>query len=265
MALTLDLSGHVAVVTGSTSGIGLGIATSLAMAGAKVALNSHLDRPEDHEMAADLAEKAGVEVIYVQADMSNGAACASLIEQASAKLGTVDILVNNAGIQYVAPIEEFPVAKWDAIIAINLASAFHTIRAAVPGMKEKKWGRIINIASAHGLTASPYKSAYVSAKHGLVGLSKTIALELAEHGGTCNAICPGYVLTPLVEGQIPDQMKAHNMSREGVIRHVMLERQPTKEFVTVDELGALSVLLASDMGAQITGAALPVDGGWTAM
>lgn len=265
MALTLDLSGHVAVVTGSTSGIGLGIATSLAMAGAKVALNSHLDREEDHQIAADLAEKSGVEVIYIQADMSNGEACASLIEQASEKLGTVDILVNNAGIQYVAPVEDFPVAKWDAIMAINLSSAFHTIRAAVPGMKEKGWGRIINIASAHGLTASPYKSAYVSAKHGLVGLTKTIALELAELGGTCNAICPGYVLTPLVEGQIPDQMKAHNMSRDDVIKNVMLERQPTKEFVTVEQMGAFAVFLASDAGSQITGAALPADGGWTAM
>lgn len=265
MALTLDLSGHVAVVTGSTSGIGLGIATSLAMAGAKVALNSHLDREEDYQIAAELAAKAGVEVVYIQADMSNGEACVSLIEQASEKLGTVDILVNNAGIQYVAPVEEFPVAKWDAIIAINLSSAFHTIRAAVPGMKEKGWGRIINIASAHGLTASPYKSAYVSAKHGLVGLTKTIALELAELGGTCNAICPGYVLTPLVEGQIPDQMKAHNMSREDVIKNVMLERQPTKEFVTVEQMGAFAVFLASDAGSQITGAALPADGGWTAM
>lgn len=265
MALTLDLTGHVAVVTGSTSGIGLGIATSLAQAGAKVALNSHLNRDEDHQIAADLAKEAGVEVIYIQADMSDGEACVSLIEQATQKLGTVDILVNNAGIQYVAPIEEFPVAKWDAIMAINLSSAFHTIRAAVPGMKEKGWGRIINIASAHGLTASPYKSAYVSAKHGLLGLTKTVALELAELGGTCNAICPGYVLTPLVEGQIPDQMKAHNMSRDDVIKNVMLDRQPTKDFVTVEQMGAFTVFLASDAGSQITGAALPADGGWTAM
>ena len=265
MALTLDLSGHVAVVTGSTSGIGLGVATSLAKAGAKVALNSHLDRDEDYKIAEDLAAETGAEVIYVQADMSNGEDCVKLIETAAEKLGTVDILVNNAGIQYVAPVEDFPVSKWDAIIAINLSSAFHTIRAAVPGMKEKKWGRIINIASAHGLTASPYKSAYVSAKHGLVGLTKTIALELAECGGTCNAICPGYVLTPLVEGQIPDQMKAHSMSREDVIKTVMLDRQPTKEFVTVEQMGTFAVFLASDMGAQITGAALPADGGWTAM
>ncbi len=265
MALTLDLSGHVAVVTGSTSGIGLGIATSLAEAGAKVALNSHLDREEDHQIASDLAKKAGVEVVYIQADMSSAEACVSLIEQASEKLGTVDILVNNAGIQYVAPIEDFPVSKWDAIMAINLSSAFHTIRAAVPGMKEKGWGRIVNIASAHGLTASPYKSAYVSAKHGLLGLTKTVALELAELGATCNAICPGYVLTPLVEGQIPDQMKAHNMSREDVIKNVMLDRQPTKEFVTVEQMGAFTVFLASDAGSQITGAALTADGGWTAM
>lgn len=265
MALNLDLSGHTAVVTGSTSGIGLGVATSLAEAGAKVALNSHLDREEDYQIARDLADRTGVEVEYIQANMSKGEECVALVEKASEKLGTVDILVNNAGIQYVAPVEDFPVSKWDAILAINLSSAFHTIRAAVPGMKEKKWGRIINIASAHGLTASPYKSAYVSAKHGLVGLTKTIALELAEVGGTCNAICPGYVLTPLVEGQIPDQMKAHNMSREDVIRNVMLDRQPTKEFVTVKQMGTFTVFLASDMGAQITGAALPADGGWTAM
>ncbi|MEM1286565.1 MAG: 3-hydroxybutyrate dehydrogenase [Pseudomonadota bacterium] len=265
MPLTLDLSGHTAVVTGSTSGIGLGVATSLAEAGAKVALNSHLDREEDYQIAKDLAAKTGVEVEYIQADMSKGEECVALVETAAEKLGTVDILVNNAGIQYVAPVEDFPVSKWDAIMAINLSSAFHTIRAAVPGMKEQKWGRIINIASAHGLTASPYKSAYVSAKHGLVGLTKTIALELAEVGGTCNAICPGYVLTPLVEGQIPDQMKAHNMSREDVIRNVMLDRQPTKEFVTVEQMGTFTVFLASDMGAQITGSALPADGGWTAM
>ncbi|MEM6712590.1 MAG: 3-hydroxybutyrate dehydrogenase [Pseudomonadota bacterium] len=265
MALELDVSGHVAVVTGSTSGIGLGVAKSLAQAGAKVVLNSHLDREEDHQIAKDLAEETGTEVIYVKADMSSGEECVSLVETAAEKLGTVDILVNNAGIQYVAPVEDFPVSKWDAIIAINLTSAFHTIRAAVPGMKAQKWGRIINIASAHGLTASPYKSAYVSAKHGIVGLTKTIALELAEVGGTCNAICPGYVLTPLVEGQIPDQMKAHNMSREDVIKNVMLERQPTKDFVTVEQMGTFAAFLASDYGAQITGAALPADGGWTAM
>ncbi|MEM6382211.1 MAG: 3-hydroxybutyrate dehydrogenase [Pseudomonadota bacterium] len=265
MALELDLSGHVAVVTGSTSGIGLGVAEAMAKAGAKVALNSHLDRDEDYAIAKDLADKTGVEVEYIQADMSKGDDCVALVEKATEKLGTVDILVNNAGIQYVAPVEDFPPAKWDAIIAINLTSAFHTIRAAVPGMKEKKWGRIINIASAHGLTASPYKSAYVSAKHGIVGLTKTIALELAECGGTCNAICPGYVLTPLIEGQIPDQMKAHNMSREDVIKNVMLDRQPTKEFVTIEQMGTFAVFLASDMGAQITGSALPADGGWTAM
>ena len=265
MALHLDLSGRVAVVTGSTSGIGLGVARALAQAGAKVALNSHLDREEDHALARDLAAETGVEATYIQADMSKGEDCVALVERAAEALGPVDILVNNAGIQYVAPVEDFPPAKWDAILAINLSSAFHTIRAAVPGMKARRWGRIINIASAHGLTASPYKSAYVAAKHGLVGLTKTIALELAECGGTCNAICPGYVLTPLVEGQIPDQMKAHGMSREEVIRKVMLERQPTKEFVTVEQMGAFAVFLASDMGAQITGAALTADGGWTAM
>ncbi|PLX38553.1 MAG: 3-hydroxybutyrate dehydrogenase [Hyphomicrobiales bacterium] len=257
--------GKTAVITGSTSGIGLGIAEALAAAGCNVVLNSFTDSAEDHALAERLAAQHGVGAHYVSADMSDAEACAGLIETAAGKFGAVDILVNNAGIQYVAPVEDFPVGKWDAVLAINLSSAFHTIRAAVPGMKAAGWGRIVNIASAHGLTASPFKAAYVAAKHGMVGLTKTVALELAEKGITCNAICPGYVMTPLVEKQIPDQMKAHGMDRDTVIREVMLERQPTKEFVDVAELGALTVFLCGDGARQMTGTTLSVDGGWTAL
>ena len=259
------LANQVAVVTGSNSGIGLGIAEALAAAGASVALNSFTDRDEDHKLAEDMAARTGSKVIYVKADMSKGDECAALVEKAAAELGTVSILVNNAGIQHVAPVEDFPVDKWNAILAINLSSAFHTIRTAVPGMKANGFGRIINVASAHGLTASPFKSAYVSAKHGVVGLTKTVALELAQEKVTCNAICPGYVLTPLVEAQIPDQMKTHNMGREEVIKKVMLERQPSREFATVEQLGGTTVFLCSDAAAQITGTTISVDGGWTAM
>ncbi|MCL4128778.1 UNVERIFIED_CONTAM: hypothetical protein GTU68_058617 [Idotea baltica] len=233
----------------------------MAKAGANVVLNSFTDRDEDHALAAEIAENFGVEATYVAADMSKGDECRRLVVAA----GGCDILINNAGIQHVAPIEEFPAAKWDAIIAINLSSAFHTTAAAVTGMREKGWGRIINIASAHGLTASPYKSAYIAAKHGIVGLSKTVALETAQDPITCNAICPGYVLTPLVEAQIPDTMKEYNMSREDVIKNVMLQRQPSKEFATVEQLGGTAVFLASDAAAQITGTTISVDGGWTAL
>jgi 3-hydroxybutyrate dehydrogenase len=255
------LSGKTAIITGSTSGIGLGIAHELARSGVDIVLNSFTDTDEDHKLAKDLAKEHGVKVRYISADMSKGAQCRALIEKA----GGCDILVNNAGIQHVAPIDEFPVEKWDAIIAINLTSSFHTIAAALPGMRDKGWGRIVNIASAHGLRASPFKSAYVSAKHGIVGLTKTVALEVAGKGVTCNAICPGYVLTPLVEAQIPDQMKAHNMDRETVIREVMLDRQPSREFATVEEIGGTTVFLCSDAAAQITGTTISVDGGWTAM
>ena len=254
-----------AVVTGSNSGIGLAIAEALAGAGCNVVLNSFTDRPEDHALAERLAAEHGVKAVYVAADMSKGEDCARLIEAAGEAFGAPAILVNNAGIQHVARIDEFPVEKWDAIIAINLSSAFRTIRAAVPGMRAAGWGRIVNIASAHGLTASPFKSAYIAAKHGIVGLSKTVALELAEEGVTCNAICPGYVLTPLVEGQIADQMKVHDMSRDAVVRDVMLQRQPTKQFVRVEDIGAMTVFLCSDAAAQITGTTLSVDGGWTAL
>ena len=259
------LKGKNAVVTGSTSGIGLGAAEALAGAGCNVVINSFTDSADDHAIAERIAADHGVTAKYVSADMSDGAACVRLIEDAKSALGSVDILVNNAGIQYVAPIEEFPPEKWDAILAINLTSSFHTIRAAVPGMKAAGWGRIVNIASAHGLTASPFKSAYVSAKHGMLGLTKTVALELAETGVTCNAVCPGYVMTPLVEKQIPEQMAAHNMSREDVIRHVLLERQPTKQFATVEEMGGTVVFLCSASANQITGTSISVDGGWTAL
>ena len=257
----MSLSGKTAIVTGSNSGIGLGSARELARAGADVVLNSFTDRDEDHKLAEDMAKEFGVKVRYIKADMSKGEECRSLVEQA----GGCDILVNNAGIQFVSPIEEFPVEKWNAIIAINLSSSFHTIAAALPGMREKGWGRIVNIASAHGLTASPFKSAYIAAKHGVVGLTKTVALEAAGKGVTCNAICPGYVLTPLVEAQIPEQMKVHNMDRETVIREVMLDRQPSRQFATVEEIGGTAVFLCSDAAAQITGTTISVDGGWTAM
>ncbi len=261
MAITQDLGGKTAVITGSNSGIGLGIARELARAGADVVLNSFTDRDEDHALAADLAAEFGVSARYVRADMSKGDDCRALIAAA----GACDILVNNAGIQHVAPIDTFPVEKWDAIIAINLSSAFHTTAAALPMMRKAGWGRIINIASAHGLTASPYKSAYIAAKHGIVGLTKTTALETAEEAITANSICPGYVLTPLVEAQIPDQMKTHGMDRDTVVREVMLARQPSKEFATVEQMGGTAVFLCSDAAAQITGTTISVDGGWTAL
>ena len=224
-------------------------------------LNSFTDREEDHALAAEIAKVCGVEAKYVQADMSKAEDCRRLVVEA----GGCDILVNNAGIQHVAPVQDFPTEKWDAIIAINLTSAFHTTAAAVTGMRERGYGRIINIASAHGLTASPYKSAYVAAKHGIIGLTKTIGLETARDPITCNAICPGYVLTPLVEAQIPDTMKEYDMSREDVIEQVMLQRQPSKEFATVEQLGGTAVYLCSDAAAQVTGTSISVDGGWTAL
>lgn len=255
------LGGKTAVVTGSNSGIGLGIAHRLAMAGADIVLNSFTDRDEDHALAESLARDHGVTVRYIKADMSKGDECRALIERA----GRCDILVNNAGIQHVAPIPDFPVEKWDAIIAINLTSAFHTTAAALPMMRTAGWGRIVNVASAHGLTASAFKSAYVAAKHGIVGFTKVTALETAKEAITCNAVCPGYVLTPLVEAQIPDTMKEYGMNREEVIQKVMLERQPSKEFVTVEQLGDTTAFLCSDAAAQITGTAISVDGGWTAL
>jgi len=257
----MSLKGKTAVVTGSNSGIGLGVARALAGAGADVVLNSFTDRPEDHALAEALGAEFGVSARYVRADLSKAEEARGLIEAA----GRCDILVNNAGIQHVAPVDQFPAERWDAIIAINLSSAFHTTAVALPMMRKAGWGRIVNIDSAHGLTASPFKSAYVAAKHGVVGLTKTVALETAEEAITCNAICPGYVLTPLVEAQIPDQMKVHGMDRETVIREVMLTRQPSKQFATVEQLGGTTVFLCSDAAAQITGTTISVDGGWTAL
>ncbi len=258
------LKDKVAIITGSTSGIGLGIATGLAKAGCKVVMNGFGDPEQIEKTRAELAETHGVQVLYSGADMTKPDEIEAMVDLTKAEFGGVDIIVNNAGIQHVSPVDEFPVEKWDAIIAINLTSAFHTIRLAVPLMKKKGWGRIVNIASAHGLIASPFKSAYVSAKHGMLGLTKTVALEVAEQGITCNAICPGYVMTPLVEGQIDDTAKARGIDRESVVRDVLLAEQWTKRFVTVEELAGLTVFLCGEAGASITGTALPVDGGWTA-
>ena len=258
------LVGKVALVTGSTSGIGLGIARALAAAGANVVLNG-FGAAEEITTAKDAIEADhGVRALYSAADMTSPDAIAEMITATLSGLGRLDILVNNAGIQHVAPLDQFPVAKWDRILAINLSSAFHTIRLALPAMRKQGFGRIINIASAHALVASPFKAAYVAAKHGIVGLTKVAALETAEEGITCNAICPGYVYTPLVEAQIDGQAKAHGISRDQVIRDVLLAQQPNKRFATVEEIGALTVFLASDAAASITGTALPVDGGWTA-
>ena len=257
----MTLTGKTAVITGSNSGIGLGIARALAAAGADVVLNSFTDRAEDHALAESLGAEFGVKARYIAADLSQATAARALISGA----GACDILVNNAGVQHVAAVEEFPTERWDAIIAINLSSAFHTTAMALPMMRAAGWGRVINIASAHGLTASPYKSAYIAAKHGIVGLTKTIALETAGQQITANAICPGYVLTPLVEAQIPDQMKSHGMDRETVIREVMLARQPSRQFATVDQMGGTVVFLCSGAADQITGTAISVDGGWTAL
>ena len=261
----MSLSGKCAIVTGSNSGIGLGIAEELARLGASVALNSFTDSDEDHALAERIASETGSKVIYLKGDMSDADDCRAWVEKSADALGQVDILVNNAGIQHVAGVDVFPTAKWDAVLAINLSSAFHTTAAALPLMRKQGWGRVVNIASAHGLTASPYKSAYVAAKHGVVGLSKVVALETAQEPITCNAICPGYVLTPLVEAQIPDTMKEYGMDRETVIKDVMLQRQPSKEFATVEQLGGTVAFLCSDAAAQITGTTLSVDGGWTAI
>jgi len=259
-----SLKDKVSLITGSTSGIGLGIARALAGAGSAVILNG-FGKPEEIEAEqAAIKKDFGVRVAYSPADMSDPSAIEGMVKTALKNFGRIDILVNNAGIQHVAPLHEFAVAKWDAILAINLSSAFHTTRLALPSMLAGKWGRIINIASAHGLVGSAYKSAYVAAKHGMLGLTKVTALETAESGITCNAICPGYVYTPLVEAQIEGQAKAHMIPREQVIREVLLAQQPNKRFATVDELGAFAVFLASDAAASITGASIAVDGGWTA-
>ncbi len=258
------LKGKTALVTGSTSGIGLGIAEMFAAAGANIVLNG-LGRADDIEaLRARLARDHRVEVRHDPADMTRPDTIEAMMKKAIGEFGTVDVLVNNAGIQHVAPIDEFPVERWNAIIAINLVASFHTIRLALPGMKQRKWGRVINIASAHALVASPYKSAYVAAKHGVAGLTKSVALEVAEQGITVNAICPGYVLTPLVEKQIPDTARARGITEEQVVKDVLLAAQSTKQFVTVGQVASLARYLASDDAASITGAILSVDGGWTA-
>jgi 3-hydroxybutyrate dehydrogenase len=258
------LKGKVAVVTGSTSGIGLAYARAFAGAGANIVLNG-MGAPADVEKERSTVESDfGVKAVYSPADMAKPSEIAELITLTEKTFGSVDVLVNNAGVQHVAPIEEFPVDKWNAIIGINLSSAFHAIRAAVPGMKRRGWGRIITTASAHSLVASPFKSAYVAAKHGIVGLTKTVALELARSKITCNCISPGYVWTPLVEKQIPNTMKARNIDRDQVINDVLLAAQPTKEFVTVEQVASLALFLCSQDAAQITGANLSIDGGWTA-
>ena len=259
-----ELAGRSAIITGSTSGIGLGIAKAFAGAGMNVMLNGFGASKEIETTQRKIEQDFGVKVAYCGADMSKPDEIDDMVMQARQSFGQVDVLVNNAGIQHVEPIETFPTTKWDAIIAINLSSAFHGIQAVVTGMKERKWGRIINVASAHALVASPFKSAYVAAKHGLLGLTKTVALETAEFGITVNAICPGYVLTPLVQKQIPETAKARGITEEEVIRDVLLHAQPTKQFVTTEEIGALAAFLCTGGAASITGAALPVEGGWTA-
>jgi 3-hydroxybutyrate dehydrogenase len=258
------LKGKSALVTGSTSGIGLAIARALAEQGANITINGFGDKDAVEKERNGIEKDFGVEALYSPADMTKPAEIAAMVQTSQQRFGSVDVLVNNAGIQYVAPIEEFPIEKWDQIIAINLSAAFHAMRAAVPGMKARKWGRIISTASAHSLVASPFKSAYVTAKHGLAGLTKTVALETATFGITVNCISPGYVWTPLVEKQIPETMKARNMTAEQVKRDVLLAAQPTKEFVTVDEVASLAAYLCTDAARAITGANLSIDGGWTA-
>ena len=260
----VDLSGKAAVVTGSTSGIGLAIARGMAKAGANVVINGFGDAADIEKERAAIESEFKVKAVYSAADMTKPKEIADMVALGASSFGSVDVLVNNAGIQFVSPIEDFPIEKWDAIIAINLSSAFHGIRAAVPHMKKKGWGRIINTASAHSLVASPFKAAYVAAKHGIAGLTKTVALEVATNKITCNCISPGYVWTPLVEKQIPDTMKARNMTKEQVINDVLLAAQPTKQFVTVDQVAALALYLCGDDASQITGANLSMDGGWTA-
>ena len=258
------LKGKTALVTGSTSGIGLGIARAFAQEGANVILNGFGDADEIGALCKSIATEHGVKVSFDGADLSKQAEIEAMMRKAIGQFGSIDILVNNAGIQFVAPVDEFPVDKWNAIIALNLTASFHTIRLALPPMKAKNWGRVINIASAHALVASPFKSAYVAAKHGIAGLTKTVALEVAEHGITVNAICPGYVWTPLVQKQIPDTAKARGITEEQVINDVLLHAQPTKKFVQIEEVAAFASFLAGDGAASITGTVLPIEGGWTA-
>jgi 3-hydroxybutyrate dehydrogenase len=256
--------GKTALITGSTSGIGLGIAREFAARGANIVLNGFGDAAQIAQLRSEIAAAHGVNVMYDGADMSRADAIESMMGRAIGEFGAIDLLINNAGIQHVAPVDEFPLDKWNAILAINLSAAFHTTRLALPAMKKKGFGRIVNVASAHALVASPFKSAYVAAKHGIAGLTKTVALEVAELGITVNAVCPGYVLTPLVQKQIPDTARARGISEEAVVRDVLLAAQPTKQFVTVEQVAALTAFLCSDAAASITGAVLPIEGGWTA-
>jgi 3-hydroxybutyrate dehydrogenase len=256
--------GKTALVTGSTSGIGLGIARTLAAQGANLILNGFGDQQVIDQLCAEISEREGVQVRYDGANLSHPGEIEAMMAKALAEFGCIDLLINNAGIQHVAPVDEMPVDKWNAIIAINLSAAFHTVRLALPAMKKRGWGRIINMASAHALVASPYKSAYVASKHGIAGFTKSVALEVASLGITVNAICPGYVLTPLVEQQIPDTAKARGITAEAVVRDVLLAAQPTKQFVTVEQVAALTAFMCSDDAASITGAILPIEGGWTA-
>jgi 3-hydroxybutyrate dehydrogenase len=256
--------GKTALITGSTSGIGLGIAHEFARQGADIVLNGFGDAAQITQLRSEIAQAHGVNVMYDGADMSRSDAIESMMARAISEFGAIDLLINNAGIQHVAAVDEFPLDKWNAILAINLSAAFHTTRLALPAMKKKGFGRVVNVASAHALVASPFKSAYVAAKHGIAGLTKTVALEVAERGITVNAVCPGYVLTPLVQKQIPDTAKARGISEEAVVRDVLLAAQPTKKFVTVEQVAALTAFLCSEAAASITGAVLPIEGGWTA-
>jgi len=258
------LTNKKALITGSTSGIGLGVAKCLAEAGCDVVLNGSRNPEKIEQEMISMEKEYGVRIEYKQANLAKSVEITKMIDEVVQEFGSLDILVNNAGIQHVAPIEEFPLEKWDLIITINLSAAFHGIRSAIKHMKQNGWGRIVNIASAHALTASPYKSAYVAAKHGIAGLSKTVALETAEHSITCNAICPGYVRTPLVEGQIAENARIRGISEEEVVRNIMLNAQPTKQFTDINDIGALAVYLCTDKAKNITGAALSIDGGWTA-
>jgi 3-hydroxybutyrate dehydrogenase len=264
MEMTMQFQGKTVLVTGSTSGIGLGIAETFAAAGATIVLNGLGEPNEIDALRQRLEKQYGVNVAFDAADMSRADQVTSMVRGAIERFGAVDVLVNNAGIQHVAPVDEFPPAKWEAILAINLSAPFYAIREALPKMKARKWGRILNVASAHALVASPFKSAYVAAKHGIAGLTKTVALEVAEQGITVNAICPGYVLTPLVQRQIPDTARARGISEDEVVKNVLLAAQPTKKFVTVEQVAALATFLAGDAAASITGAVLPIEGGWTA-
>ncbi len=262
--MSKQLAGKTALITGSTSGIGRGIPGLFAREGADIVLNGFGDAKEIEALRAGLEKTHGVKAAYDAADMTKPSEIRAMVEKAVKTFGRIDVLVNNAGIQHVAAVDEFPIEKWDAIIAINLSSAFHASRAALPGMKQAKWGRVINIASAHGLVASPFKSAYVAAKHGVVGFTKALALEVAEIGITSNAICPGYVMTPIIDKQIDDQAKVHGIPRENVVRDVILAPQPTKQFVKVEDVAAMALYLTSEAAAQVNGTALSIDGGWTA-